>query len=644
MNRKEQEFISRMKKESEAVNVPESLEPKEIEELLKNRPKKFVWKKAHTIAAAACCVLACGLVYGTTEERSGGVDVTMDVPGENDGVQASGLDTAESYDDVYKYLKAWMDDNSYDGGMMVEEYAADDSAFFNMAEAGGAAASQTATEAKMDAAVPEAAPADYSDTNVRQAGVDEADIVKTDGRYLYTLRDNGRAVAIVDTKEGLQEAGQVELDDSYSIQEFYVNDGRLVLIGDIWREEETKKGWYQGFNSTFAITYDVSDPAEPEKAGEVTQSGYYTSSRMSDGHVYLFSEYYVDNGNGITARDTGAYIPLINQGLLPETDIYLPVTKSACTYEVISSIDMKNSGEAKDSKAIFTNGGNLYVSGKNIYWYERQAGYARTQYTADTVIRRISYQDGELKAEASGKIEGYIHDSFCIDEYKGYLRVITTENDANNVYVLDENLEVIGSIEGLAEDERVYSARLLGDTGYFVTYRETDPLFSVDFSDPENPEIIGELKIPGFSEYLHFYGENLLLGIGMDVDEDGFTTNGVKLSMFDISDNTDVKEVQKYVLQNVYSADVMYDYRAVLIDAAKNIIGFSADGGGGERYYVFSYNADNGFDCLMDETVNGNGYQGVRGVYIDKVIYVVKGNIIEAYSMEDYKKVDDIIL
>jgi uncharacterized secreted protein with C-terminal beta-propeller domain len=184
----------------------------------------------------------------------------------------------------------------------------------------------------------------------------------------------------------------------------------------------------------------------------------------------------------------------------------------------------------------------------------------------------------------------------------------------------------------------------MGDVGYFVTYRETDPLFSVDFSDPKKPEIIGELKIPGFSEYLHFYGEDLLLGIGMDVDEDGFTTNGVKLSMFDISDNTDVKEVQKYVMKNVYSADVMYDYRAALIDRKKNIIGFSANSGDGESYYVFSYDEKNGFECLMDETVNGNGYQTARGVYIDTVLYVVKGNIIEAYSMEDYKKVDDIIL
>ena len=131
---------------------------------------------------------------------------------------------------------------------------------------------------------------------------------------------------------------------------------------------------------------------------------------------------------------------------------------------------------------------------------------------------------------------------------------------------------------------------------------------------------------------------------GMDVDEDGFTTNGVKLSMFDISDNTDVKEVQKYVMKNVYSADVMYDYRAALIDVGKNIIGFSANSGDGESYYVFSYDKGKGFACLMEETINGTGYQTARGVYIDQVLYVVKGNIIEAYGMEDYKKVGDIIL
>ncbi len=642
MNKKEQEFINQMKKESEAVNVPESLEPKEIEKLLKDRPKKFVWKKAYMAAAAACCILACGLAYGMTKEggydREGRGDAQAGT--ETDTLRSSGFETAEDYEDVYEYLQARIEEmnaweyGSGEGAMIKEESVSD------MAADSAAAPQWTASEAKtMNAAVPETASADHSETNVRQEGVDEADVVKTDGRYLYTLRDNGKAVVVVDTKDGLKEAAQVKLEDTYSIREFYVNSGKLVLTGEIFREEKTKNGWYMSSANTFAATYDVSDPVKPKKLGEVTQSGYYTSSRMSEGHLYLFSQYTVDTASGIEPRAVEEYIPLINGSVLPGKDIYMPATKTAYMYAVIGSVDMEKPDEEKDSKAIFTDGGNLYVSNKNIYWYED-----RSWYTGDTMIRRLSYQDGELRAEASGLVGGYIHDSFCIDEYKGYLRVITTEKETNSVYVLDDKLKKVGSIEGLAEDERVYSARLMGDVGYFVTYRETDPLFSVDFSDPKKPEIIGELKIPGFSEYLHFYGEGLLFGIGMDVDEDGFTTNGVKLSMFDISDNTDVKEVQKYVMKNVYSADVMYDYRAALIDMKKNIIGFSANSGDGESYYVFSYDEKKGFECLMDETVNGNGYQTARGVYIDTTLYVVKGNIIEAYSMEDYKKVDDIIL
>ncbi len=646
MNKKEQELLNQIREKSETVNVPKSLEPGEMEELLKKRPKKFVWKKAY-IAAAACCLLVCGLAYGMMKEPDYVSYVEREdnagAVGEGGVSSDSGLATAQDYEEVYGYLEERinaMSAGSYDGGAKTMESGMEDVASTDMAEqsiAMDAAPMEmmggSAAEAKT-AAVAETA--EYSETNVRQEGVDEADVVKTDGRYLYTLRDNGRAVAVVDTKDGLKAVGEVKVDDTCTISEFYIQNGKMVLVGQSYREEKTKGGWYMGEQNTFAVTYDLSNPENPEKLGEVTQSGSYTSSRMAEGHLYLFSQYYVNTYDGMEARDTESYIPLINQVLLPESDIYLPSAKQAYMYEVISSVDINKPEEAKDSKAIFTDGGELYVSNQNIYWYDWHG--------QDTVIRRISYEEGELKGEASGMINGYIHDSFCIDEHKGNLRVITTERDTNSVYVLDKNLKVIGSIKGLAEDERVYSARLLGDVGYFVTYRETDPLFSVDFSDPENPKIIGELKIPGFSEYLHFYGEDMLLGIGMDVEEDGFSTNGVKLSMFDISDNTDVKEVQKYVMKNVYSADVMYDYRAALIDVKKNIIGFSANEGDGEKYYVFSYDADNGFECLMNETVNGNGYQTARGVYIDTNLYVVKGNIIEAYSMKDYQKVDDIIL
>ena len=249
-----------------------------------------------------------------------------------------------------------------------------------------------------------------------------------------------------------------------------------------------------------------------------------------------------------------------------------------------------------------------------------------------------------MEAKKQGSFKGYLNDSFSIDEYDGYLRVVTTFGDTNAVYVLDENLKVTGSIEDLAEDERIYSARFFGDTGYFVTFRETDPLFSVDLSDPENPKILGELKIPGFSEYLHFYGEDRLLGIGMSADEETGSAENVKLSMFDISDNTDVKEVAMYELEDVFGTDVSYDYKSVLADPEKNLIGFAGYTWSGENYYLFTYDEKDGFICKLEEEINGNTSRGTRGIYIQDTLYVIQGNVIEAYRLSDSEKVGDFIL
>lgn len=237
MNKKEQEFINQIKKESETVNIPKSLEPEEMEAALKSRPKKFVWKKAYTIAAAACCLLACGIAYGMTKdaEHAGKRGAAGGAGADAKELRNSGVETVDDYEEVYEYLQAYaMNASSYDedggGAMITEDSAAD------MAAGGAETKQQIASETqKMDAAVPEAASAEYSETNVRQEGVDEADVVKTDGRYLYTLRDNGRAVVIVDTKDGLKEAAEVKLEDPHSIREFYVNNGKLALVGESYQ-------------------------------------------------------------------------------------------------------------------------------------------------------------------------------------------------------------------------------------------------------------------------------------------------------------------------------------------------------------------------------------------------------------------------
>lgn len=634
MNKWEEDMIEQLRKESEDTQIPDSLQPDQVEKRLSERPKKYHWKKRYTAGlAAACCLLVCGAVLGTQKNLQR-VSPVEKQDTATDQAESSDIQTAKSYDQIYEYLQANQDDRyGIDDGMLEQSAVAESAEDSTSMKSTASADRSVAQNGKASG---EAA---YSETNVRQDGVDEADVVKTDGRYLYTLKDNGSAVSIVDTaNEKLKEAASVRVEEDDRIREFYVSDGHLILISEFNQERE-EGAWTYASTDTRIITYDITDPEKPGKAGEVTQSGSYTSSRLTDGHLYLFTQYSVDVTSGIAPKDKKDYIPYVNQQMLEADDIYLPPFSQAYMYEVVSSVDIAKPGEIQDSKAIFSDGGELYVSNDNIYWYETQWSDK-----TETVIKRISYKDGKLKAEASGKVDGYINDSFSIDEYDGYLRVVTTDDGTNGLYILDSKMKEVGSITGLAEGEQVYSARLLGDTGYFVTYEQTDPLFSVDLSDPKNPKIIGKLKIPGFSEYLHFYGENLLLGIGMDVDEDGFTTNGVKLSMFDISDSSDVKEIQKYTLENVYSAAVMYDYKAVLIDPEKNVIGFAADGNNGENYYVFSYNDTKGFECLMNETVNGNGYQSARGVYVDNTLYVVKGNIIEAYDMADYQKTGDLIL
>ena len=176
---------------------------------------------------------------------------------------------------------------------------------------------------------------------------------------------------------------------------------------------------------------------------------------------------------------------------------------------------------------------------------------------------------------------------------------------------------------------------------YGVTYRQVDPLFSVDLSDPENPKILGELKIPGFSEYLHPYGDGKLLGIGMDVSEDGFTTEGVKLSMFNVTDLSNVTEENKYTIEDSYGTDVGYNYKGVFVDVQKNLFGFITYHDG-VTYQLYTYDEAEGFKEVMSRQLSG--YEGSRGLYIGDVFYLVSGNMIESYSMNGFEKMDDIVL
>lgn len=665
----EKEILDKIKQSTEKTPVPESLAPDQIMKMLEEHnstqasehiPKKHGFSRGHRMRGgliAAALVLVVGIGAHIRQQNLSSDSATSSTKGSSSIGTSSGklassdtLETATDYDEVYTYLQSYQDEldsssvtGSTDSGIVMYSTETADS---------GARTDSSSSSSDSATASARAVDTSFSDTNVRTEGVGEADIVKTDGSYLYTLKANSQEISIVDIRsDQMKVVSVISLNENFQASEFYLSDQKLFVLGNMQNTQvdSDSKTLYRG-SCTRIQTYDLADINNPKSIGTVDQSGYYRTSRFKDGYLYVFSDYYIYDT--ITKKDYPSYVPLVGDNLLKQSDIYLPTNHAADQYLVVSSVSASSPDKAADQKAVMSENGEVYVSDNNIYIYE----YTNSSILADnlasknqTILRKLSYNKGKLSGSAQGKVKGYLNDSFSIDEYDNTLRLVTTvthnvgsSSQSNSVYVLDADLKTIGKIDDLAKNEQIYSARFLGDTGYFVTYEQTDPLFSVDFSDPKNPKILGKLKIPGFSEYLHFYSDNLLLGIGMDTDENGIT-NGVKISMFDISDPSDVKEVSKYTLDQYYYSDVFSDYRAALVDPEKNLIGFPLSGSA-NQYVILSYDKDQGFQVQMQEEVNGNSYLGTRGVYANEKFYVINGNAIEAYRMGDYVKIDDLLL
>jgi len=266
-----------------------------------------------------------------------------------------------------------------------------------------------------------------------------------------------------------------------------------------------------------------------------------------------------------------------------------------------------------------------------------------TTWRTVTTIHKIEVSGTELRVSARGDVEGRLLNQFSMDEKAPYLRIATTEDETertNNVFVLNEDLEIIGSLEGLAPTERIYSARFMGDMLYLVTFRQVDPLFAIDLSDPEHPEVLGELKIPGFSNYLHPVGETHLIGVGQQDSK-------IKISLFDVTDPTMPVEVDNYTTEeNGYSA-ALYDHKAVLFDVERSrlvIPFYYYEDISNESYYaywqhcsealVFDISVDSGISLFgrIDQTSN-NDVQ--RSLYIDDALYTISDSDIQANGYDD---------
>ena len=720
MSMDEKDLKKLAEEQSENIKIPDSLQPDQIQQMLESRgKKKRKYYFGKITAAAACGLLVIGAVAagtggfgfgaGTKSDHAesqmiadadsgaaaGSEEVAMGSAADSaadssegseskaagDPFEVADVRTAKNYDEVYEYIEA-ENKRMQEMQRSAEEYAVMDDADGGMA--GGSAKMESApmeTEASADTAGEAGGASGYSDTNVREEGVGEADIVKTDGKRLYIV--NNQQIQIVGIeKEEMEHLSTIRLDQECYVSEIFVKGDRLIAVysqSEYRDQGDVSTGEYGGRYLQYAVaeTFDISKPEKPKSVGKISQSGNYNTMRVSGDYVYLLSDFYAEIYSSRTDRD--GYIPMVQGKRIESGDILMPMGARAEKYTIISAFSIKDPEKKVDTKAVFGSAGMCYVSRNNIYICEsdygdygimplaRQGGGSSGRSVSGTCIRKVSYKDGKLTAVGQTEVDGTLNDSFSIDEYEGNLRLVVTVTpissdngstprlfglteeaaqeqelkDTNSLYILDENLEELSRIEGLAEDEVVYSARFMGDTGYFVTFRQMDPLFSVDLSDPKKPEILGKLKIPGFSEYLHPYGEGKLLGIGMDVDETGTATEGVKLSMFDITDPENVTEAEKYVLENTYSSDVFYDYKSALVDVEKNLIGFRVDGDV-MRYVIFSY-GKNGFECIFERELSGYAWNA-RALYSGSRLYLTAGNTVESYDMKSFQKIDDIVL
>ena len=466
---------------------------------------------------------------------------------------------------------------------------------------------------------------DFSTTNTQVKEVDEADFVKTDGEYIYTSYRGSFSIISASKMEVLSKKNISY--SSYSNSDMYIYRDRAVLI----RSKE----------DTHIYIIDISNKAAPKIINKMRQDGHYKSSRMINGILYLITDYtiYYEDTD---IDDPETYIPGVYDGkkrkLCHYNDIYCyggienksSSFLSACSY---SAID----GKLNSFVSVLGGADQMYCSTQNIITTKANYDYKLNDWKLGTAVSRFSINEGKIEYKTTSLIDGYLLNQFSMDEYKEHFRFVTTTVDSKSaaaLYVLDKDLNTVGKITNLAEGERVYSVRFMGDIAYFVTFRQTDPLFSADLSDPKNPKIIGYLKIPGFSTYLHPYG-NKLFGIGMDADEKTGRTTSLKISMFNTTDPSNVTEESKVVLDKYKYSTALYDHKAVLINDKKNIIGFYCSDYYSSDYVIYSYE-NNEFKLKVTIRLMDNGLDyDTRAIYIGNYLYILDGETMWVYDMQN---------
>lgn len=553
--------------------------------------------------------------------------------------------------------------------------------------------------------------ADYSGTNVQVEGVDEADIVKTDGSYIYLVSGQRVVVAKAYPAEDMQITASLDFtgNKSFSPLEMYVDGQDMIVIGYVDKYAAGPQPYIDIYPPAYyrstvkAIIYDISDKANIKQVRELELEGSYVSSRKIGNAFYLLANkgiYYNPLARTVEEprpvyRDTaagGEYTEIDYSQIRCFPDFSRP------NYLIVAGVNLQRPEEKADISTYLGSGDNIYASMENLYVAVSEYKYEVPENsdimilpgssgfsTSKTKIYKFALNDGKLSYNASGEVPGIVLNQFSMDEYNNCFRIATTSGDIwrndeytskNNLYTLDSGLNILGRLEGIAPGEKIYSVRFIGSRGYMVTFKTVDPFFVIDLKEPSRPAILGALKIPGYSDYMHPYDENHIIGFGKETIEigqkgDGATGDtaayytGMKMAIFDVTEVSNPVEMYKETIgdRGTYS-ELLNNHKALLFAKDKNLLAFPVsvmevqgdkvqDGYPvyGEFVYqgAYIYNIDltDGFllkgriTHLLDEDYQKSGnywYDSDKNVerilYIGDVLYTLSGKYIKASNLQ----------
>lgn len=425
----------------------------------------------------------------------------------------------------------------------------------------------------------------YSKTNVQVENVDEADIIKNDGKYIYTASSNSENKISIYKPDGKKvklmsqiEYNNVDDDENEAfISDIYIYNNYLIAQSYSYDENS--------WEYTNIDIYSLADIKKPKKIYSFSQQGSYVSSRITNGKLLVISNRYISSDLCKTDED---YLPKtkINSAekSLSPKDICIVNDSNSESFLIVSEIDILSKKNTVVSKAIAGAGTNIYCNENNLYiansiWDDQNQAHRLKDITPtlkfNTEIYKIDITSG-IKFTAKATVSGAVNNQFSMDEYAGNFRIATTasdekSNDINKLYVFDSSLKKLGEIEGFAKGESIQAVRFSGNTAYVITYENTDPLFVIDLSNPQKPKIKGSVKISGFSTNLIPISSNQLLGIGYADDNTNPYTDGIKFVLFDVSNPQKPTVLDSKVIHNATS-EAQDNHKAILVNGKSSFV------------------------------------------------------------------------